>query len=158
MKRIVETNDTLIPPAQIDIIKTSLSNFESVLHSVNTDKADAMRFDCRQLKAMMNYPVYVDIPKEDKDNFVHLYGVDFPQYVYEKKETFFLFGSYAVESYKKDDYLEFLYKLPSLEYETASYIDGSGNLSEFISSFIDFQWGGFTIIPKDVYVDIQNLH
>lgn len=161
MKRMVETTDTLIPPAQLQIVREALSLMVHVLKNIESDHAQMKLFDCTQLKAMMNYPVYVDIPEEDKKNFAYyLHGMDFPQYVYDKKETFFLFGMDAVSLYKKHISLGggsldwFLSQLSNIEYDVFCYTEGYNDASDLLAEFKG--WTGYTTIPKEVYVAIIN--
>lgn len=154
MKRTVETNDTLIPPSQLEIIRIALDSLQYAIGRIEGE--DSMIFDCKQLSAIMNYPVYVDVPEEVKENFVHLHGVDFPKYVYEKKERFFLFGLDAVNLYQNNSTKDFLSALSDYDYEIFCYTEGYNDPTDLLMEFEG--WGGYTIIPKDVYLSILKLH
>ena len=80
---IQDRNNTLLPKEQTDIIKEALNYyFEQFkkFNSVPTDTENYKMFDLMTLKAIMNYPIKVEICQTDKNKFSSKYGMDFPIY------------------------------------------------------------------------------
>ena len=79
----LKTKPTLIPEGHRDVIKKALKFYIEVsrkLNSVPTDSESYELFDANQLIGMMDYPIHINISKEEIVKFTGKYGIDFPQY------------------------------------------------------------------------------
>ena len=84
----------LIPKEQREIIKRALESYQKTLgiiiakHDAEDNKSSNIiadnlnheHFDTIGLIGMMNYDVEIALPKEDRDRFSFIHGVDFPEY------------------------------------------------------------------------------
>jgi len=79
----VTNNRILIPSDQTAVIKKAIMFYLSSLENIGIEldeEANYMHFDLLQLKGMMDYPIHIDISKEEQRKFTGKYGVDFPEY------------------------------------------------------------------------------
>jgi len=79
----IPNNRIEIPKGQREIIKKALSFYLSSVENMGLNLDDESHytiFDMNQLKGMMDYPIHIDISKEEIVNFTGKYGIDFPQY------------------------------------------------------------------------------
>jgi phenylalanyl-tRNA synthetase alpha subunit len=81
----VSNNQIEIPQGQRDIIKRALSFYISSIQNMGYTFRDDEEihydiFDMNQLRGMMDYPIHIDISKEEQVKFTSKYGVDFPEY------------------------------------------------------------------------------
>jgi hypothetical protein len=79
----VSDNRIEIPKYHRDVIKKAIIFYLSSLENIGIeldDDANYMHFDLLQLRGMMDYPIHIDISKDEKILFTGKYGVDFPEY------------------------------------------------------------------------------
>lgn len=79
----IQDDKVLIPSDQTAIIKKAITFYLSSLENIGIqldEEANYMHFDLLQLKGMMDYPIHIDISKEEQRKFTGKYGVDFPEY------------------------------------------------------------------------------
>jgi hypothetical protein len=79
----VSNNRIEIPQGQRDIIKKALNFYLSSVENMGLNLGDESHytiFDMNQLKGMMDYPIHIDISKEEQIEFTSKYGIDFPEY------------------------------------------------------------------------------
>lgn len=81
--KIEEKKLTKIPTEQLELIQKALTFYIKTSEQFNaypTDGEHYELFDMKQLIAMMNYPISIDISDDDKDSFASKHGIDFPLY------------------------------------------------------------------------------
>ncbi len=82
----VSDNRIEIPQGQRDLIKRALSFYILSVENMgfnfrdDDDEIWYTLFDMKQLRGMMDYPIHIDISKEEQVQFTSKYGVDFPEY------------------------------------------------------------------------------
>lgn len=79
----VSNNRIEIPQGQRDVIKKALIFYLSSVKNMGLNLGDESHhtiFDMNQLKGMMDYPIYIDISKDEQIEFTSKYGIDFPEY------------------------------------------------------------------------------
>lgn len=79
----ISNNQIEIPQGQKDIIKKALHFYLSSVENMGLkldDESHYTIFDMNQLKGMMDYPIHIDISREEQIKFTSKYGIDFPQY------------------------------------------------------------------------------
>lgn len=73
----------LIAKGDKDVIKKALRFFIDVSKKMNSDPTDSEAyelFDANQLIGMMDYPIHINISKEEIIKFTGKYGIDFSEY------------------------------------------------------------------------------
>jgi hypothetical protein len=79
----IQDDKVLIPRDQTAVIKKAITFYLSSLENIGfelDEETNYMHFDLLQLKGMMDYPIHIDISKEEQRKFTGKYGVDFPEY------------------------------------------------------------------------------
>jgi hypothetical protein len=73
-----------IPSDQRKLIQKALAFYLETSEKMVSNPSDTdeyERFDMRQLSAMMNYPINIEITPEQRDEFCAKHGMDFPDYI-----------------------------------------------------------------------------
>jgi hypothetical protein len=74
----------VLPKAQKEIIQKALGLYQKILEDVveeDDEKGTYKIFDLFTLNAIMECEIKIELSAEEKNNFTHKHGVDFPNYI-----------------------------------------------------------------------------